>query len=173
VGGGVIIGGRLYHGTGGGAGELGHAVICKDGPACKCGNRGCLEAFVGAGAIIARYRALKSEIKNRKSRITVAQIAEWATHGDGDARAALRETGTLLGVALANYVNIFNPAVIVIGGGVAQAGRMILGPAVAEMKRRAMPHNARHVAVKQAKLGPWAGAIGAALIAGDCEAHRR
>ncbi len=173
VGGGIIVDGRLYRGASGGAGELGHAVICKDGPKCLCGNRGCLEAFVGAGAIIARYRALKSKIKNQKSKITVAQIAEWATHGDRDARTALRQTGILLGVALANYANIFNPAMIVIGGGVAQAGRLIIGPAAEEMKRRAMPHNARCATVKQAKLGPWAGAIGAALIAGDSRASRR
>ena len=74
------------------------------------------------------------------------------------------ETGTLLGVGLANYANIFNPQAIVIGGGVAQAGKYILDPAIKEMKRRAMPFNVLGIKVKTARLGPWAGAIGAALL---------
>ncbi|MDI6740619.1 MAG: ROK family protein [Candidatus Edwardsbacteria bacterium] len=167
VGGGIILDGRLYRGSRGGAGELGHTVICKDGPKCLCGNNGCLEALVGTRAIINRYCFLKSEIRNQKSEITVATIAARARHSDRNARASLHETGRLLGVGLANIVNTFNPEVIVIGGGVAQAGKLILDPAIKEMKRRAMPYNAAQVKVKPARLGPWAGAIGAALAAGD------
>ena len=168
VGGGIIIDGRLYRGTGGGAGELGHASIIADGPPCLCGNHGCLEALVGARAIAARYNDLGFRAHGRIDKsITVEAIAALARKKDTTARQALAETGRLLGVALANIVNIFNPAVIVIGGGVAQAGYLIIRPAVTEMKRRAMPANARGVTVKLAKLGPWAGAIGAALLARD------
>ena len=168
VGGGIIIDGRLYRGTSGGAGELGHASIIADGPPCLCGNHGCLEALVGARAIAARYNDLGFRAHGRIDKsITVEAIAALARKKDTTARQALAETGRLLGVALANIVNIFNPAVIVIGGGVAQAGYLIIRPAVTEMKRRAMPANARGVTVKRAKLGPWAGAIGAALLARD------
>lgn len=98
-------------------------------------------------------------------KITVASIAELAKHGARDARAALQETGRLLGVGLANIVNTFNPEVIVIGGGVARSGKLLLDPAIREMKRRAMPYNAARVMVRQAQLETWAGAIGAALAA--------
>jgi glucokinase len=158
VGGGLVLDGKLYRGSTGGAGELGHTSIKYDGPRCLCGNRGCLEAMVGANAIIARYGELNSKF-------TVADISVRARKGEPAAIKALAETGTLLGVGLANYANIFNPQAIVIGGGVAQSGKCILDPAIKEMKQRAMPFNVLGIKVKPAKLGPWAGAIGAALLA--------
>lgn len=164
VGGGIVLGGKLYRGSTGGAGELGHISIKYDGPRCLCGNKGCLEAMVGANAIIARYGALNSNFKLQISNFTVAQISAYAKKRDKAAVITLMETGTLLGVGLANYVNIFNPQAIVIGGGVAQAGKYILEPALKEMKKRAMQYNALDVKVKLARLGPWAGAIGAALL---------
>ncbi len=164
VGGGIIVDGRLYRGSRGGAGELGHMVISEDGPPCLCGNRGCLEALVGARAIVARYRALRPRT-DPSSLLTVADIAASAKRGDRGARAALRETGRLLGAGLATIVNIFDPEMIVIGGGVAGAGALILGPAASEMRRRAMPYNAARTKVRRARLGMWAGAIGAALAA--------
>jgi len=164
VGGGIVFGGKLYRGSTGGAGELGHTSIKYDGPRCLCGNKGCLEAMVGANAIIARYSALNSNFKLQTSNFTVAEISARAKKGEPAAVKALAETGVLLGVGLANYVNIFNPQAIIIGGGVAQAGKYILDPAIKEMKQRAMSYNALGVKVKLAKLGPWAGAIGAALL---------
>lgn len=165
VGGGIVIDGKLYRGTTGGAGELGHMVIKLDGPLCKCGNRGCLESLIGSQAIVNRYNDLRFRAHQRLSKdITVAEIANNARRGDALAVQALAETGRLLGVGLANLANIFNPQAIVIGGGVAQAGRLILLPAIAEMKSRAMPYNIRRVKVMKAKLGPIAGAIGAALV---------
>ena len=165
VGGGLVLDGKLYRGSTGGAGELGHTSIKYDGPRCLCGNRGCLEAMVGANAIIVRYGELNSKFKIQNSKFTVADISVRARKGESAAIKALAETGTLLGVGLANYANIFNPQAIVIGGGVAQAGKYILDPAIKEMKRRAMPFNVLGIKVKPAKLGPWAGAIGAALLA--------
>ncbi len=164
VGGGIIIDGKLYRGTTGGAGELGHMVIKHDGPRCKCGNTGCLESLVGSQAIVNRYNDLRFRAHQRLSNdITVAEIAANARRRDALAVQALAETGRLLGIGLANLVNIFNPQAIVIGGGVAQAGRLILMPAIAEMRTRAMPYNARGVKVLKAKLGELAGAIGASL----------
>lgn len=168
VGGGIIADGRLYRGGRGGAGELGHTVISEDGPPCLCGNRGCLEALVGSRAIVARYRGMtRRRDPVPDGAITVAMIAERARRGDKGAVRALRETGRLLGVGLANVVNTFDPQVIVIGGGVAGAGGLILDPAVREMRRRAMPYNAASVRVRRARLGPLAGAIGAALAAAE------
>jgi glucokinase len=181
VGGGLVFDGKLYRGSTGGAGELGHVSIKYDGSRCLCGNKGCLEALVGASAIIARYGRLKSKINssamlragNQKSKITAADISDNAKRGEPAAVKTMAETGSLLGAALANYVNIFNPQAIVIGGGVAQAGKYILGPAVKEMKKRAMPYNVLGVEVKTAKLGPWAGAIGAALLAKSDHQNRQ
>lgn len=165
VGGGLVLEGKLYRGSTGGAGELGHTSIKYDGPRCLCGNRGCLEAMVGSAAIVKRYNDLLFRSHHHLiPENNVAMISARAGKGDKAAVKTLAETGTLLGVGLANYANIFNPQAIVIGGGVAQAGKYILGPAVREMKQRAMPFNLLKVKVKAARLGPWAGAIGAALL---------
>ncbi len=165
VGGGLVLDGKLYRGSTGGAGELGHTSIKYDGPRCLCGNRGCLEAMVGSVAIVKRY----NDLRFRRHLplvpdITVAIISSRAKKRDTAAVRTLAETGTLLGVGLANYLNTFNPQAVVIGGGVAQAGKYILDPAIKEMKQRAMPFNVLGIKVKAARLGPWAGAIGAALL---------
>lgn len=164
VGGGIIIDGKLYRGTTGGAGELGHMVIKHDGPRCKCGNSGCLESLVGSQAIINRYNDLRFRAHQKLERdISVAEIASRAKNKEALAIQALAETGRLLGIGLANLINIFNPQAIVIGGGVAQAGKFILIPAVAEMRARAMPYDTKDVKILKAKLGEFAGAIGASL----------
>ncbi len=163
VGGGIIINGELVTGAHGGAGELGHMTVEIDGPLCKCGNRGCLEAMIGTDAIIERYLNLK---RGKKANgLTVAQIAGLAKGDDSAAVRTFTETGKILGVALANIANIFNPQVIVLGGGVAQAGRVLIEPAKKEMMKRAMPYNTKDLKIKMAKLGPMAGAIGAAILA--------
>jgi len=165
VGGGLIIDGKLYTGVHGGAGELGHMTIKHDGPICKCGNHGCLEALIGTDAIVKRYQ----QLSHCKSTVTVANISNLAKRKDPSAIKTLSETGTLLGVALANIANIFNPHVIVLGGGVAQAGKNLVDPAKKEMHRRAMPYNIKDLKIITAKLGPLAGAIGAAILAGNGE----
>ncbi len=165
VGGGIIAGGRLYRGTTGGAGELGHMVIRHDGPACKCGNRGCLESLVGSQAIVNRYNDLRFRAHLRmEANVTVKEIVERARRRDQQAALALSETGRLLGIGLANIANIFNPQAVVIGGGISQAGRLIVRPAIDEMRRRAMPYNVKGLKVLLASLGPMSGAIGAALV---------
>jgi glucokinase len=165
VGGGIIINGRLYRGASGGAGELGHMAIKSDGPKCKCGNQGCLESLIGAQAIINRYNDLRFRAHLRiETGITVKEIVERARRRDSQAALALGETGRLLGVGLANIANIFNPQAVVIGGGVAQAGKIILKPAIDEMTKRAMPYNIKRIKILPAILGQTAGALGAALI---------
>lgn len=168
VGGGIIIGGELYTGSHGGAGELGHMTVKYDGPLCKCGNKGCLEAMIGTEAIIKRYRRLQKGCGD----LTVEKISHLARTNDPAAIKALSVTGRLLGVALANIANIFNPQVIVLGGGVAQAGEFLIGPAKDEMNKRVMPYNASGLKIKTARLGPLAGAIGAALLAASLKEKR-
>jgi glucokinase len=169
VGGGIIVGGELYTGAHGGAGELGHMTVKYDGPLCKCGNKGCLEAMIGTDAIIKRYRRLHKSSED----LTVENISHLAKRNDPAAIKTLSQTGKILGVGLASIANIFNPQVIVLGGGVAQAGVFLIGPAKEEMLKRAMPYNASGLKIKTARLGPLAGAIGAALLAANYKDTRK
>ncbi|MBU1355542.1 MAG: ROK family protein [Candidatus Edwardsbacteria bacterium] len=164
VGGGIIIGGKLVTGAHGGAGELGHMTVKMDGPRCKCGNHGCLEAMVGTEAIMERYRSLNSKFRIQNSEFTVAEISVRAKRGEVAAVKTFFETGKILGVALASIANIFNPQVIVLGGGVIQAGKFLIDPAKEEMHKRVMPYNAKGLKIKTARLGPVAGAVGAAIL---------
>jgi glucokinase len=161
VGGGIIIGGRLVTGAHGGAGELGHMTVKMDGPLCKCGNHGCLEAMIGTDAIIQRFR----QHSHSDAAVTVAQISKLAKSKDPAAIKTLSETGKILGTALASIANIFNPQMIVLGGGVIQTGKLLIDPAKQEMLKRAMPYNAKGLKIRTAKLGPAAGAVGAAILA--------
>jgi glucokinase len=153
VGGGVVIGGRLHLGLGH-AGEIGHTTVEPDGPPCGCGNRGCLDRMAGAGAIAAQA-----------GRPTVADAAAAARAGDATALAAFAQAGTYVGRALAGAVVLLWPERIVVGGGVADAGELLLGPVRAELRRRACVAPVDAIAVVPAELGPAAGAVGAALWA--------
>jgi glucokinase len=151
IGGGVVIGGRLHLGLGH-AGEIGHTTVDPDGPPCGCGNRGCLDRMAGAGAIAAAA-----------GRPTVAAAAEAARAGDAAARAALERAGELVGRVLAGAVVLLWPERVVVGGGVADAGELLLEPLRAELRRRACVAPVDRIAVVPAELGPSAGAVGAAL----------
>jgi glucokinase len=157
VGGGVVAGGRLVRGGRGTGAELGHMVIQADGPPCQrnCPNRGCLETLV-SGTAIARDAGTAAE-----------DVVERAVRGDAAARAVIERAGRFLGVGIANLANIFNPDVVVVGGGVAAgAGELLLAPARAEYRARALGPNAQ-ADVLAAALGPAAGAVGAGLLAWD------
>jgi len=156
VGGGIIAGDRVFRGGSGTGAELGHMVVQADGPPCQrnCTNRGCLETMC-SGTAIARDAGMPAE-----------QVVRLASEGDAAAIAVLDRAGRYLGVGLASLANIFNPDAFVIGGGVAAAGDLLLGPAVDEYRSRALPPNAE-ARVVPATLGPRAGAIGAGLLAWD------
>ena len=149
VGGGVVIDGRLHLGLGH-AGEIGHTTVDPDGPPCGCGNRGCLDRMAGADAIAAAA-----------GQPSVAAAAEAARAGDATARAAFAQVGEYVGRVLAGAVVLLWPERIVVGGGVADAGDLLLEPLRAELRRRAAV--APEVPVARAELGPYAGAVGAAL----------
>lgn len=177
IGGGLVLGGRIYRGFVGAGGELGHMVVDEDGPRCQgqCPNHGCLEA-VASGMAIAREGRLAAGQEPESAlgtavadglEITGELVTELALGGDELARMVLGQIGRKLGVGLSNIVNIFNPEVIVVGGGALAAGDLLLDPAREELRRRALPPGRDLVRVVAAKFGPEAGMFGAALLAFD------
>jgi glucokinase len=175
IGGGLIIDGRLYRGATGLAGELGHMTIEPDGPLCGCGNRGCLEALASGTAIAARGEeliaqggsAVLAELAREQGELTAETVAQAAGRGDMACQGIIRRAGYYLGVGLASYVNIFNPEVIIIGGGLAKVGEPLLGPARAEMGARAMPEALSAVQLKLAELGDYVGVMGMVALLGE------
>ena len=155
VGGGLVIDGGLHVGWDGTAGEIGHQTVDPDGPLCGCGNHGCVEVFASASAITARAGTASVEAAVSK-----------AERGDPQACAALEFAARALGIGIANVVATLAPQVIVIGGGVAQAGEVLFAPIRAELAQRVSfrPSLPR---VLRAELGAIAGAVGAALYAGS------
>jgi glucokinase len=177
IAGAILIGGELYRGSQGAAGELGHMVVWADGPPCGpgCPSRGCLEALVSGTALTTAALALAR--RSPASRLGQALAAgrevsgplvtELAFDGEADALALLAELGAWLGIGLVNVVNIFNPDVVVIGGGVIAAGELILAPARRVLAERALALPAQHVRVLGASFGAESGMLGAAVFARD------
>lgn len=175
IGGGLVLDGRIYRGAIGAGAELGHMTVDLDGPPCfgDCPNTGCLEA-IASGSALARDAAVAVE---RRPDCTLAGwvaggrelsgelVTEAAEAGDPVAESLIEALGTRLGAGLAGLTMIFNPEVIVIGGGVAQAGERLLAPARAELTRRTLSPSRDLVRVERAHFGPDAGMIGAALLA--------
>lgn len=168
VGGGLVIDGRIHRGSGF-AGEVGHATIERDGEPCACGNTGCLERYVSAGAIVKNARSLLEQGRpsalSGDGEVTAKSVGEAAGAGDELALEVLAEAGRALGTGLANLTLILAPDVFVIGGGVAAAGEPLLGPAREEMERRAYCAGPSSPRVVLAELGETAGVVGAALLA--------
>lgn len=174
VGGGVISHGLLLRGAQGAGGELGHITIQADGPRCGCGNHGCLEALASGTAIARRAREVASEHPNSalgqlamERTVLGEDVTELAQGGDGAAISVLKETGVWLGIGLAGFVNVFNPEVIAIGGGVARAGELILKSARHEVHLRAQSPSRDLVQIREATLGGRSGVLGAAALARD------
>lgn len=172
VGGGIIIGGRLYRGAGS-AGEIGHLTIDRDGEPCPCGNSGCLERYANARALVraalARLEAGgESLLAGRdSSSLSAADVGRAAAAGDAVALAAVREVGTALGVGLAGLTLILDPDLFVLGGGVAEAGEPLFDAAREEMRRRIYGSSCSLPRLVRAELGETAGAVGAALLGRD------
>ncbi|MEX2180819.1 MAG: ROK family protein [Gemmatimonadaceae bacterium] len=170
IGGGLILDGRLYHGASDVAGELGHSTIDSTGRRCKCGNYGCLEAYASGPAIAERARealaggepsAMPALVGGDLTRLTAATVYEAATAGDRLALEVVRETARLLGAGVANLVNIFNPEVVVLAGGVTQAGDALFEPIRAEVRRRAFKPAVDACRIVPGTLQGNAGVIGA------------
>jgi glucokinase len=161
VGGVIAIDGRVHLGHDGTAGEVGHQTIDPDGPMCGCGNRGCLEAFTRADRIAAACGTDTAE---------AAVVA--ARAGDRRALDGLAEIGRYLGIGVANMVVVLSPDRVVIGGGIAAAGDLLLEPIRAELRRRVQTTSLDEVELVLAELGTWAGAIGAAIHGAESLADR-
>jgi glucokinase len=160
VGGAVMCHGRLVSGWSGGGGELGHVPISRGGPRCGCGARGCLEAYVGRAGID-RYIAQNCP---QLCKLGLREIDALARSGDGDAAAVFAYIGRTLAIGLAGMVNVFNPQLIVVGGGVAGAGELLFKPLETELKRRAFKVYLDGLEIRPAVLGNWAGVVGAAQL---------
>jgi glucokinase len=177
IGGGLVLGGHVYRGFMGGGAELGHMVVDEDGPPCQghCPNRGCLEAVASGTAIgkegaIAAGEEPDSELGNHAAAgepITGELVTTLALGGDEVSRIVLGHVGRLLGVGLSSISNMFNPEVIVVGGGAMAAGDLLLEPAREELRARGLRPNRDQVRVVPAKFGPDAGMLGAAVMALD------
>ena len=163
LGSGLILNGELFTGASGFGGELGHTIIDPGGRLCGCGARGCLETLVsGTGIVMTAHERMKTDRP-----LTAEIVYEAALHGDAAARAVFEETGRWLGVACANMINLLNPELIVVGGGVMGAGDMLLKPAIEAARKHAFASSFRDCRIVQSKLWPEAGMVGAGLLARD------
>jgi predicted NBD/HSP70 family sugar kinase len=159
IGCGLVINSSVYRGSCGSAGELGHVSIDADGPPCECGNRGCLEAVAGALAIV--QRATSPDGDSSVALADVSDVVCAARNGHVASRAALEAAGNAIGVALAGLVNLVNPAVIIIAGGVAHAGDLLLEPIRSAIATRGLAIASSQTRVVIAELGDNAIALGA------------
>jgi glucokinase len=170
IGGGIVIDGQIYHGTSDAAGEVGHMTIDSQGRRCKCGNYGCLEAYASGPAIAARAvegieagadTSLPEYVGGDASKITAQIVYEAAHDGDDFAQEMVRDTAKYLGAGVASLINIFNPEVVVICGGVTLAGDRLFLPLEAEVKRRAFKPSWERCRIVAGALTGTAGVYGA------------
>lgn len=172
IGSGLIINGKLVRGASNAAGEIGHIKLqMQDGPICGCGDTGCLEAFASGPAIVAMAEDYIKGGKSTKYRemangnpITPYIVCEAAKAGDPVAKRIFTIVGEYIGVGLASVVNLLNPEKIIIGGGVADAGDLLICPLVETLKKRSMKIAGETVEIVPAQLGNTAGVIGASLL---------
>lgn len=179
IGSGMVVEGRLARGAFGAGPEIGHMVVDADGPECggACPNRGCLEAVVSGPALAREGRELARERADSAlgralaagREITGALVTELAHDGDPAAQEAVARIGRWLGVGIANVVNIFNPQVVVVGGGVIGAGELLLGPAREVVAARALPPMRDAVRIVPSTFGAESGMLGAALLAAGAD----
>jgi glucokinase len=174
IGGGAVIDGELRVGHTEGFAEVGHMTIEPDGPLCNCGNRGCWEALAARDAIVARaitkiqrgrQTAIADTVEYRLGSITPALIGRCADEGDGVAIEVLAETGYYLGLGIVNLIQVLNPQVLVIGGGIAAVGRWLFEPITRTVRARAHMVPAATCRIVRAELGDDAGIIGGAVLA--------
>ncbi len=174
IGGGIIIDGQLYFGVSGGAGEIGHITIDVNGPRCSCGNIGCLE-MLASGTAVAREAirrithgeksALAEMVEGKIENMTAEKVSLAAQKGDSLSLGVIAQTASYLGAGLINLVNLFNPEIIIVGGGVAKMGDLLLEPVRQVVRERAFRLLTQAVRIVPAQLGDDAGVFGAAIFA--------
>ena len=171
IGGGLILNGALYHGSSDMAGEIGHTTIDLNGRLCKCGNYGCLEAYASAPAIATRARevlvreegesAITAMVGGNLDDITARIVYDAAKAGDPIASEIVKDTARYLGAGVANLLNIFNPDIVVLAGGVAEAGDALFVPLRIEVRRRAFSPAVNAMKIVPGELPGTAGVVGA------------
>jgi len=173
IGGGIVLHGKVFHGASDVAGEIGHMTIDSTGRKCKCGNYGCLEQYASGPAIALRAvegidagaeTMLPDLVQGRLEEITAATVYEAAVLGDPYANEVMKETAKFLGAGIANILNLLNPEMVVIAGGVTRAGEHLFGPLRAEVRRRAFRTAVDVCEIVSARLDGTAGVIGAAGV---------
>src|SRR5438552_11225497 len=174
IGGAIIFDGKLWTGASGFAGEIGHITIDTEGIECVCGNTGCLETVASAPNIVRRAKdRLNRDSTSSLSRLainqnfTAADMAREATNGDDFSLMMVERTGKYIGTGVASVINLLNIERIVLGGGVMDAGELILNPIIAEVKRRAFQPCFEATQIVAATLGADAIPLGAAMLARD------
>jgi len=179
VGAGILLEGQIYRGTTGTAGEIGHMTIDENGPKCSCGNRGCLEAFTGGRAIAQKAMDVvrsgeRTDLANIKpvENITLKDVVAAARRGDLISQQLFKESGTHLGTAIAGMVNLFNPSMVVIGGGVSQIGDLLLEPIRHTVQQRSLLVASQAVRITSALLGRRSSGIGAVVQANSIVLHQ-
>jgi len=160
VGAGIIIGGELFRGSTGTAGEIGHVTIDENGPVCRCGNRGCLDTYVGVQAVLAALRPSHGSL-------TLRDVISRALEGDLGCRRVLEDSGRHVGVALAGVVNLLNPEMVVVGGQVARVGELVLRPMREAVERCAIPSAVASVKLRPGRLAPEQADVRGALALAD------
>jgi glucokinase len=173
IGGAVVLDGRLWRGAGGMAGEFGHQQVVPGGRPCQCGRSGCWEQYCSGSALLREARArvaasptLEAACGGDPDALNGTMVTEAAARGDAVALAAFAEVGDWLGVGLANQVAALDPALLVIGGGVSDAGNLLLDPARVALARSLVGAEDRVIPpVVTTSLGPEAGLVGAAVLA--------
>ncbi|MFO7894331.1 MAG: ROK family protein [Longimicrobiales bacterium] len=170
IGGGIVLGGEIFHGASDAAGEIGHMTIDSTGRKCNCGNYGCLEAYASGPNIAARAvegieagaeTVLPDLVDGDLDQITAATVYEGAVLGDAYSNEVMKETAKFLGTGIANIINILNPEMVVITGGVTKAGDHLFVPLKAEVRRRAFKSAQEACQIVPAELMGTAGVIGA------------
>jgi glucokinase len=166
----LILDGKLYHGASDVAGEIGHTTIDSTGRRCRCGNYGCLEAYASGPNIAERAREalgpeersmLSTMVHGRVDQITAQTVYDAAKKGDAIALDVVRDTARFLGIGIANLLNVFNPDVVVVAGGVTHAGDALFEPMRAEVRRRAFKPAVEACRIVPAELTGVAGVVGA------------
>lgn len=174
IGGGIICNNQILHGRDGAAGEIGHMIVDTEGPDCKCGRKGCLEA-VSSGTAIAtaarrligqgRPSSILARAQNNPDLINAQIVAEAAAENDSLAKEILDRAIYFLGVGVANLIQIFNPELIIIGGGVSKIGSILYEGVWQVVLKNTFPHTVRDLAIVPPGLGDNCGSIGAAALA--------
>ncbi|MEU7377724.1 ROK family transcriptional regulator [Streptomyces albidoflavus] len=159
VGAGLVIDGQIYRGPGGTAGEIGHITLDESGPVCRCGNRGCLETFTAARYVLPLLEPTHG------TGLTMEKVVGLAKEGDPGCRRVVADVGRYIGSGVASLCNLLNPSRVVLGGDLAEAGELVLGPIRTSVGRYAIPSAARQLELVPGSLGGRAEVLGALALA--------